>query len=58
MYFVLGAKPPVRSLNDLWEGIFPGFPISDTEFDTCILWLVGIGSEREEAGLLLWIIGH
>lgn len=48
------------SLNDLWEGIFPGFRLISNRldfFDTCIHWLIGIGSEREEAVLLLCIVG-
>lgn len=57
--FRVGCKASY-SLNDLWEGLFPGFRLISNRldlFDTCIHWLIGIGSKREEALFLLWIVG-
>lgn len=51
-HFQLGAVPRAN-IEDLWEGISPGFRLVSYRqtldlFDTCILWLVGIGSQRGE----------
>lgn len=59
--FRVGCKVS-SSINDLWEGIFPGFRLISNRHWNYSLTLVSIGSlvmaHKERKQLLLWIVGH
>lgn len=58
--FTLGAKPRVHWMiyGREFSQVSSYFKQTLDLFDTCIHWLIGIGSKRQEAVLLLWIVGH
>ena len=58
--FMLGAKPRVHWMiyGREFSQVSSYFKQTLDLFDTCIHWLIGIGSKRQEAVLLLWIVGH
>ena len=58
--FMLGAKPHVHWMiygREFFQGS-SYFKQTLDLFDTCIHWLIGIGSRRQEAALLLWIVAR